>query len=109
MSDTPHDPRSYLFIILLNNKQLQFAHPILLLQLGKRLQCHANPPKIWNKMWEELFQSSRKEITLGNYFKVLSRWYVTPARIAKWLLTYSSAWFRRPRCHETHMVDMTQN
>lgn len=51
-------------------------------------------PEIWRKIWGALFRSSRNILALENSYKVLSRWYLTPDRIAKCLPSYPSTCFR---------------
>lgn len=45
-------------------------------------------PEDWNKMWKSLFHSSCNVVALENSFKIMSKWYYTPARIVKYLPTY---------------------
>lgn len=50
-------------------------------------------PGDWNNIWRSMFKSSINVLALENSYKVMSRWYYTPARIAKFCPSYPSNCF----------------
>ena len=58
-------------------------------ELGKRLD-----PEDWQAMTLTLSKCSRNVLILENAYKVLYRWYYTPARLARFIPNYSPLCFR---------------
>ena len=89
----PHSPGTisliYSSVISTKTPPLRAYHSQWEKELGRQLDLED-----WRAMTMALSKCSRNVLILENAYKVLYRWYYTPARLARFIPTYSPLCFR---------------